>query len=144
MSQNEKYINVLAENSLLIFNTLSFLESKDEKIKEEFSFPITVNDKLNIFFDFHIYDILPTPFLFVLNKQLKAFSIYDLNNHNSLVKEIKSILLFDLFEKKNLIFITEDFKLIINQIENRNNLIQITENTVINLTQRLNLDTSSR
>jgi hypothetical protein len=128
----------------LIFNTVTFLESKDEKIKEDYSFPISVNDKQNIFFDFHIYELLPTPFLFVLNRQSKYFSIYDLNNNNTLIREFKSVLLFDVFEKKNLIFITEDFKLIFNQIDIRNSGIQTTEKTVVDLTLRLDLDTSSR
>jgi hypothetical protein len=105
---------------------------------------LSVNEKQNIFFDFHIYELSPTPYLFVLNRQSKSLSIYDLNNQNSLIKEIKSILLFDVFEKKNLIFITEDFRLIFNQIDIRNNGIQMAEKTVVDLTQRLNLDTSSR
>lgn len=129
----------------MIFNTLTLLECKDEKIKEEFNFSIPVNDKQNIYFDFFIFDLFPVAYLFLLNKQLKTLSIYELNNNNiTLSKDFKNTLLFDIFEKNNLMIISDDYKLINYQIEHKNNIIQINEKFVENLSQRLDLDMSSR
>ena len=140
-SDNEKYLGVLTEGTIFIYDTKIFIEAKEEKVMESFQIPIAASNKLNIYFDLKIVDTSIGSYLYLLNKSNKTLLISNLLPQPVVVKEFINICQFEIFNK-NLVLISGDYTFSLFEIILNRNSIEFYAKSTFNIAKKLDFDLS--